>query len=241
MSTRTRSTASRPAAVCLVSGGMDSCVSAACARRDCDPCTFLHVNYGQRTVRRELEAFHAIADRFAVADRVVLDLDHIRRFGGSSLLRGGPEVPVVRRPTARAAGVPSTYVPFRNGTLLAVATALAEVRGASRIYIGAVEEDSSGYPDCTAAFFRAFNRAIATGTRAGGSIRVVTPVIRSTKADIVRLGSALGAPLELTWSCYRSEDAACGRCDSCLLRLRAFRAAGVEDPIPYAVRGRAKR
>lgn len=213
---------------------MDSCVAAAMARRSFEV-AFLHVKYGQRTECRELRAFHDIADFFSIEQRLTASLEHLRAIGGSSLT--DPAIPVTAGDlTAR--GIPSSYVPFRNANLLAVAVSWAEVIGAKAVFIGAVEEDSSGYPDCRRDFFDAFNTTIRQGTRPGSGIRVITPVIAMSKKEIVRTGTELGAPLHLTWSCYRNEDVACGECDSCLLRLRAFEQAGIPDPIPYHVRPR---
>lgn len=223
-----------PRAVALVSGGMDSCVAAAIARRSFEV-AFLHVNYGQRTQSRELRAFQEIADYFGVGLRLAVTLEHLARIGGSSLT--DPAIPVAKGNLA-ARGIPSSYVPFRNANLLAAAVSWAEVIGAKSVVIGAVEEDSSGYPDCRRSFFEAFNTAIERGTRPGSGIRVITPVIGMSKKEIVRTGIELGAPLHLTWSCYRNEDVACGECDSCLLRLRAFEQAGMADPVPYHVRPR---
>jgi len=219
-------------AVVLVSGGMDSCVTAAiaCAGHDA---AFLHVGYGQRTETRELACFRALADHFGVRDRMEARLDHMPAVGGSSLTDHAMPVPAA---DLSRQGVPDTYVPFRNGQFLAIATAWAESIGAASIFIGAVEEDSSGYPDCRRVFFDAFERAIASGTRPGGPIRIETPVIGMRKSEIVRRGLALGAPLHLTWSCYRSGERACGACDSCALRLRAFAEAGAVDPVPYEAR-----
>lgn len=223
----------RDLAVVLVSGGMDSCVAAAIAV-EAHRAAFLHLQYGQRTAGRELKAFHAIADHYAVRERLVTRLEHFSRIGGSALTDRARDIPAgdPSRP-----GIPDTYVPFRNANLLAAAVSWAEVLGARRVFIGAVEEDSSGYPDCRREFYDAFNRAVALGTRPEAGIRVETPLIAMSKAEIVREGIRRQAPLHLTWSCYRSSDLACGRCDSCLLRLRAFREAGVADPIGYAAAG----
>ena len=223
--------AGRALAVCLVSGGMDSCVTAAVAREENDELAFLHVSYGQRTEARERRAFEELADFYGVARRLAVSLEHLARIGGSSLT--DPSIPVAEADLASQT-VPTSYVPFRNAHLLAVATSWAEVAGARRVYIGAVAEDSSGYPDCRPEFYEAFQRVIAVGTRPETRVEIRTPVIRMRKSEIVRRGLELGAPLGLTWSCYRDEGRACGRCDSCALRLRAFREAGVEDPIPYA-------
>jgi 7-cyano-7-deazaguanine synthase len=223
-------TAGRPRAVVLVSGGMDSCVTAAVAHREADM-AFLHVSYGQRTEARERRAFEEIASHFRVEKKLLTALPHLAEIGGSSLTMKGSEVETGSLPAPGT--IPSTYVPFRNAQLLSIAVSWAEVLGAARVYIGAVEEDSSGYPDCRSVFYDAFNEAVRAGTRPGTHIEVVTPLIHMRKSEIVRLGWTLGAPLHLTWSCYVREDRACGECESCLLRLRAFREAGVPDPLPY--------
>jgi 7-cyano-7-deazaguanine synthase len=223
-------TEQRRLAVCLVSGGMDSCVTAAIAHEENDALAFLHVSYGQRTEQREREAFEAIADHYNVSARLVISFDHLARIGGSSLTDS--QIPVSTADlTSRA--IPSSYVPFRNAHLLATAVSWAEVSGAGAIYIGAVAEDSSGYPDCRPEFYAAFQEAIAAGTKPETRITIKTPVIGMHKSEIVRTGMELGAPLHLTWSCYQNSDRACGSCDSCALRLRAFREAGSTDPIPY--------
>ena len=218
-------------AVCLVSGGMDSCVTSAIAREENDELAFLHVSYGPRTEKRERRAFNELADYFRVSKRLSASIEYLTRIGGSSLTDPGI---VVTEADLSSRKIPTSYVPFRNSHLLSIATSLAEVIHAGRIYIGAVAEDSSGYPDCRPEFYEAFERAIDVGTRPETQVKIITPVIHMRKAEIVRRGLELGAPLELTWSCYQSEDKACGRCDSCALRLRAFNQAGVPDPIPYA-------
>jgi 7-cyano-7-deazaguanine synthase len=218
-------------AVCLVSGGLDSCVAAAIAAQSSMELAFLHVSYGQRTQERERRAFHAIADHFNVSRRLVVDISYLREIGGSALT--DPSIPVPEGQADRP-GIPISYVPFRNANLLAIATSWAEVLNANKIYIGAVEEDSSGYPDCRKVFFDAFNEAIRRGTRPGSRIEIVTPLVELNKAEIVCRGLEMGAPIRLTWSCYQSEEMACGRCDSCLLRLQGFANAGFEDPILYA-------
>jgi len=220
-------------AVVLVSGGMDSCVCAALAARDHDPAA-LHVSYGQRTEARERKAFDAICDRLNIRQRLAIRDESLAKIGGSALTDPRIAVPEAEGEIGRG-GVPVTYVPFRNAHLLAAAVSWAEVLGANKVFIGAVEQDSSGYPDCRPEFYRAYNEVVRTGTKAA-EIDVVTPLIAMRKAQIVRLGVELGAPLDLTWSCYSREDAACGACESCALRLRAFEAAGVRDPIPYAHR-----
>ena len=217
-------------AICLVSGGMDSCVTAAIANRENDELAFLHVSYGQRTERREREAFEALADHFNVKSRLVISLEQLARIGGSSLTDAA--IPVTAANLASSI-VPSSYVPFRNAHLLASAVSWGEVIRASSIYIGAVAEDSSGYPDCRPEFYEAFQSAIDTGTKPETHLKIRTPVIHMKKSEIVQKGVELGAPLHLTWSCYQESELACGNCDSCALRLRAFREAGTTDPIPY--------
>ena len=218
-----------PLAVVCVSGGMDSCVTAALAARD-HRLAFLHANYGQRTEARELACFHLLADHFQAERRLVVEMTALRDIGGSSLTdRAIP----VREGEPEEGRVPTSYVPFRNAHLLAAATSWGEVLGARAIFVGAVWEDSSGYPDCRPVFYRAFEEAIRQGTRPETDLRIVTPVIEMSKADIVRQGAALGAPFAHTWSCYQAEDAACGACESCRLRLRGFAAAGLRDPIAY--------
>jgi 7-cyano-7-deazaguanine synthase len=219
-------------AVVLTSGGMDSCVTTAIARRT-HRLALLHLNYGQRTERRELKAFNEIADHFQAEHRLVISMEHLAKVGGSSLT--DPSIPVSRA-NLDAAGIPTSYVPFRNANLLAIATSWAETLDARALFVGAVEEDSSGYPDCRQLFFEAFEKVIAAGTKPSTSIRIITPVIRLNKKEIVLKGLELAAPLHLTWSCYQREDVACGVCDSCALRLRGFQQAGVADPIPYAER-----
>jgi 7-cyano-7-deazaguanine synthase len=218
-------------AVCLVSGGMDSCVTAAIARAENDEVAFLHISYGQRTEARERRAFADLADHFAVTKRLAVSIESLKAIGGSSLT--DDSMPVTKA-NLTAREIPTSYVPFRNAHLLAIAASWAEAIGAERIYIGAVAEDSSGYPDCRPEFYRAFQSAIDAGTKPETSIRIVTPVIHLSKPEIVRRGQELGAPLGLTWSCYVAEDRACGWCDSCALRLRAFQEAGTPDPISYA-------
>ena len=223
--------AGEPLAVCLVSGGMDSCVTAAVAREENDELAFLHVSYGQLTEARERRAFEGLADFFKVSRRLAVSLEHLARIGGSSLTDAS--IPVSEADLS-SREIPTSYVPFRNAHLLAVATSWAEVIGATSVYIGAVAEDSSGYPDCRPEFYEAFQRAIDAGTRPETRVKIRTPVIRMRKVEIIRRGLGLGAPLGLTWSCYRAEALACGTCDSCALRLRAFGEAGVTDPIAYA-------
>ena len=219
---------SKSRAVVLLSGGMDSCVCAALAVRDFDAAA-VHVSYGQRTEARERKSFLGVCERLGIRDRLVVRNEALRAVGGSALT--DPNIAV---PEAHSIGrdIPVTYVPFRNAHFLSVAVSWAEVLGAEKIYIGAVEQDSSGYPDCRPAYYEAFNQVIRAGTKEG-NIEIATPLIALRKHEIVRLGLELGAPFDLTWSCYSREDRACGVCDSCVLRLRAFEQAGSRDPIPY--------
>jgi 7-cyano-7-deazaguanine synthase len=210
---------------------MDSCVTAAMARVENERLAFLHVSYGQRTEARERRAFEEIADHYGVNERLAASIEYLARIGGSSLTDSKM---AVTEADLEAAGIPTSYVPFRNAHLLAIAVSWAEVLGARRIYIGAVAEDSSGYPDCRPEFYEAFQRTIDVGTKPETIIEIVTPVIGMRKSEIVQRGLELNAPLALTWSCYQASERACGRCDSCALRLRAFREAGVTDPIAYA-------
>jgi 7-cyano-7-deazaguanine synthase len=209
---------------------MDSCVAAAVAHAEDHKLAFLHVSYGQLTQRRELKAFERLSEHYGVERRLVVETEYLRAIGGSALT--DPDVPLPRGELNRSV-VPASYVPFRNANLLSIAVSWAEVLRARYIYIGAVEEDSSGYPDCRRSFFEAFNAVIRLGTKPGTELDIVTPLIRLTKKQIVNLGQQLGAPFHLTWSCYKAEDEACGNCDSCLLRLKGFSEAGVEDPVPY--------
>ena len=216
----------------LLSGGMDSCVCAAIAARDHDAAA-AHVSYGQRTERRERKAFEGICDRLGIRSRLIVRNDALQAIGGSALTDLNIEVPAGAPFPVPDSQIPVTYVPFRNAHFLAVAVSWAEVLGALKVYIGAVEQDSSGYPDCRPAYYDAFNQVVKTGTK-DGKIEIVTPLIKMRKAQIVRLGIELAAPFDLTWSCYTREDRACGKCDSCALRMRAFRDAAAKDPIPYS-------
>jgi 7-cyano-7-deazaguanine synthase len=224
-------------AIILASGGMDSCVTTAIANIDYR-LAMLHVGYGQRTEARELRAFNAVADFYEAEHRMACRLDHLRQIGGSSLtdLKIAVETANLDRQD-----IPSSYVPFRNAHFISVAVSWGEVLGAKKIFVGAVAEDSSGYPDCRPEYYAAFNRVIAIGTKPETQLEIVTPVIHLRKSEIVRRGRELGAPFELTWSCYQGQDAACGVCDSCALRLRAFDEAGLDDPIPYLQRPQYSR
>jgi len=222
-------------AVILLSGGMDSCVCTAMARgrHGAGNVALVHAGYGQRTQQRERRAFEAIADFYRVQQKLIVQLDHFRAIGGSALTDAKITVPENEIGAPGPHGVPVTYVPFRNAHFLSVAVSWAEAIGAGAVYIGAVAEDSSGYPDCRPEYYEAFQQLVNVGTRPETQIEMVTPVIRMKKSEIIRRGLELGAPLHLTWSCYQGEEQACGACDSCLLRLRAFAEAGVPDPIPY--------
>jgi 7-cyano-7-deazaguanine synthase len=218
-------------AIALVSGGMDSCVSTAIAKQNYD-LALLHVNYGQRTEERELQAFNAIADYYKVKRRLVASIEYLKQIGGSSLTDENISVSMADLDNKN---IPTSYVPFRNTHLLAIAVSWAEVIGASKIFIGAVEEDSSGYPDCRKEYYQAFNKLVEVGTKPETQIEVVTPLIDMKKKEIVLKGIELSAPLHLTWSCYKNNDVACGVCDSCALRIKGFKKAGVKDPIEYAI------
>lgn len=224
--------AEKPKAIMLLSGGMDSCVTAAIANQT-HQLALLHVSYGQKTERRERRCFEEIADFYGARDRLVVRLDSLAQIGGSALTDKRIIVPESSAALAENTEIPVTYVPFRNAHFLSAAVSWAEVLGGTAIFIGAVMQDSSGYPDCRPEYYRVFQELIRVGTRPETQIEIVTPVITLKKSEIIRRGIELGAPLHLTWSCYQSEDTACGACDSCLLRLRAFREAGVPDPIPY--------
>ncbi len=222
----------REIAVVALSGGMDSCVTAAIANRRYE-LALLHVNYGQRTQERELKAFNEIADYYNVSKRLVIDLSHFAEIGGSSLTDKGIEVSPA---DLKNKNIPTSYVPFRNANILSSAVSWAETLKATQVFIGAVYEDSSGYPDCRPDFFRAFQSVVELGTKPETSITIQTPIIHLSKAEIIRKGLELNAPLHLSWSCYRNEELACGVCDSCALRLKAFQQLGIEDPIPYETR-----
>lgn len=220
----------KPRSVVLLSGGMDSCVCAALAARDTEAAA-MHISYGQRTEQRERWAFERICDRLGIRQRLALNNEALSLIGGSALTDKVVAVPQAGKEIGRGE-IPVTYVPFRNAHFLAAAVSWAEVLNVDRVYIGAVEQDSSGYPDCRPEYYRAFNEVVRTGTR-DGRIAIVTPLIAKRKAEIVRLGLEIGAPFDLTWSCYSREDKGCGVCESCVLRQRAFEEAGATDPIPY--------
>ena len=214
--------------IILVSGGMDSCVTATVAKADGYDLSFLHMNYGQRTEKRELKAFHDIADYYMVDERLVVDICHLSTIGGSCLTDKNIEIPDANLDNS---DIPISYVPFRNANILSAAVSWAEVIKAIAIFVGAVEEDSSGYPDCRRSFFDAFEKVIDAGTKPETNIKIITPLITLTKKEIVEKGISLNAPLHLTWSCYKNEDIPCGECDSCALRARGFKQAGCRDPL----------
>jgi 7-cyano-7-deazaguanine synthase len=220
-------------AVVLLRGERDSCVTVAIANKT-HRLALLHASYGQRTERRERLAFDEIADYYQANERLVVRLDALQQIGGSALTDERIAMPETGAAMAsEAAGIPITYVPFRNAHFLSVAVSWAEVIGARAIFIGAVAEDSSGYPDCRPEYYRVFSELVKAGTRPETRIEIVTPVIGLWKSEIVGRGVELGAPLQLTWSCYQLEDEACGMCDSCRLRLLAFAETGRADPIAY--------
>ncbi len=223
---------SRELAIVTVSGGLDSCVTAAVASQTYE-LAFVHFNYGQRTEKRELQAFHDLADYYDVSKRLIIDFYHLAKIGGSSLTDLSLEITDANLDCKE---IPTSYVPFRNANIISAAVSWAEVIGAKKVFIGAVDEDSSGYPDCSSDFFLAFNKVIETGTKPGTVISVETPVISFKKAEIIQKGIDINAPLHLTWSCYRNDEEACGECDSCALRLRGFQTVGIEDPIQYKQR-----
>lgn len=217
-------------AVVLLSGGMDSAVCAAITKNSGYEIAALHLNYGQRTQTRELKAFEELCKYFEVKHKLIVDMNHLSQIGGSSLT---DDTLVIHDADLHAQSIPNTYVPFRNANILAIATSWAEVINATALVIGAMQLDSSGYPDCRQEFFDAFQKAINFGTKPETEIKILTPIINFSKADIVREGTKLNVPFELTWSCYKTSDTACGVCDSCALRLRGFQEAGVEDKIKY--------
>jgi len=219
----------KPLAVVAVSGGLDSCVTAAIAGKDFE-LAFAHINYGQRTEKRELKAFHDIAEYYNVNKKLIIDFTHLTKIGGSSLTDKNILIDTANLTNKN---VPSTYVPFRNANILTACISWAEVIGAKAVFMGAVYEDSSGYPDCRPAFFNAFQKVVEKGTKPSTHIEIITPIIDLRKSEIIKKGIELEAPLHLTWSCYKNEEEACGECDSCALRLRGFQQIGETDPIPY--------
>ncbi len=219
-------------AVIAVSGGLDSCVTAAIAEQKYE-IAFAHFNYGQKTEKRELKAYNEIADFYNVDKRLIIDYSHLSKIGGSSLTDQNIEI---SHADLKSKEIPISYVPFRNANLLSACVSWAEVLKAETVFIGAVFEDSSGYPDCRPLFFKAFEEMIDLGTKPETSIKIVTPIIHLSKAEIIKKGVGIKAPIHLTWSCYQNEDSACGVCDSCAFRLRGFQQVGIEDPITYNVK-----
>ncbi len=218
-------------AVVMISGGMDSAVCAAITKEQGYDIAALHLNYGQKTQSKELECFHKLATHFSAVDKLLVDVSHLAKIGGSSLT--DENIPVEKSANTRKDNIPTSYVPFRNGNILAIAASWAEVIGAELLVIGAMQLDYSGYPDCREEFFEAMEKAINLGTKPETHLKISTPIINFTKADVVRKGTELGVPFEYTWSCYASNDKACGKCDSCILRLKGFAEANVNDPIQY--------
>lgn len=225
-------TSKKNIAVIAVSGGMDSCITAAIANLDYE-LAFAHINYGQRTERRELKSFNDIADHYKVKQRLVIDFTHLTKIGGSSLTDRSINV---SKADLNNKEIPNSYVPFRNANILSACISWAEVLQAKAVFIGAVFEDSSGYPDCRPDFFSSFEKMVDLGTKPETKIKIETPIIYLSKSEIIKKGIELDAPLHLTWSCYQNEDEACGICDSCALRLRGFQQAGFEDPLNYKIR-----
>lgn len=219
----------RKIAVVALSGGLDSCVTAAIAKENYD-LAFLHINYGQKTEKRELKAFNDIANFYQIEKKMIVDLPYFKTIGGSSLTDDGIEV---SKGNLESNLIPTSYVPFRNANILSVAVSWAEILNANAVFIGAVEEDSSGYPDCRKEFFKQFELMVQLGTKPETEIKIETPIIDLMKDEIIKIGIQKKAPIELTWSCYKNENEACGECDSCLLRLNAFKRAGYKDPIKY--------
>jgi len=219
-------------AIVLVSGGMDSLVTAAIADNECENIYFLHLNYGQKTEKRELDSFHKLEKYFKPTDSMIIDVSYLKQIGGSSLTDNSIEV----KDYTGSDEVPDSYVPFRNAHLITIATSWAEVIGATRIYIGAVEEDSSGYPDCRESFYKAMEKVIDLGTIDDTSISIITPIIHKSKPEIIKIGKELGVPFQSSWSCYKNNEVACGVCDSCVLRINSFKKANMIDPIKYEIK-----
>jgi 7-cyano-7-deazaguanine synthase len=218
--------------IVLISGGMDSAVCAGLASQESDKCFGLHINYGQKTQARELRAFNDICDYYQLAGRQSIDISYLKTFGGSSLTDDNLDID---KGDLESKTIPSSYVPFRNANILAIAASWAEVIEADAIYIGAMDEDSSGYPDCRESFFDSFQETINQGTKPETNIKIETPILHLTKKDIILKGKNIEVPFHLTWSCYKNNDLACGKCDSCLLRLRGWNKANLKDPIEYIV------
>ncbi len=221
-------------AIVLVSGGLDSLITVAIAKKENDELYFLHINYGQRTESKELNSFQKICDFYHPIESKIINIDYLKEFGGNSLTDSNIIIPTDNHEKQNQS-VPNTYVPFRNGNLIAIATAWAEVINANRIYIGAVEVDGSGYPDCKKEFFTDLEKAINSGTKDDFLVKIFTPIINMSKSETLLIGKELQVPFNLSWSCYKNNDLACGKCDSCYLRLKAFKEAGLVDPIPYEI------
>ena len=215
-------------AIIMLSGGMDSCVTTSISINHGYKPYLLHVNYGQRTQRRELKSFHDIANFYNIEEKLIVDITHLSKIGGSCLIDEKIDVPKANLENKE---VPISYVPFRNANILSIATSWAEIINASAIYVGAVEEDSSGYPDCRRSFFDAFESVINTGTKPDTNIKIITPLISLSKKEIINKGLLIGSPLEMTWSCYKNSEKPCNECDSCILREKGFKGAGHIDPI----------
>ncbi len=216
-------------AVVILSGGMDSSTALFIAKKERYKIIPLHFNYSQRTEKKELESFNKICDYLNLKQRYIIDIPFFKQIGASALVDENIEVPI----DGIKPGIPITYVPFRNGIFLSIAAAIAEKESAEAIFIGVVEEDSSGYPDCREEFIKNMQNAINSGTKPKTNIEIKTPLIHLKKEDIVKKALEVGVPLEYTWSCYKNEDEACGVCDSCRLRLKGFEKAGIKDPIKY--------
>jgi 7-cyano-7-deazaguanine synthase len=220
-------------AVVMISGGMDSALVAALVKEKGYQIAALHLNYGQRTEKRELKAFNDICNHYNIKERLVVDIQYLTQIGGSSLTDDSIEV---EKANLNNIDIPSSYVPFRNANILSIATSWAEVINAEAIAVGAMEQDSSGYPDCREDFFDAYEKMIDLGTKPTTKIKILRPIINMTKKEIVEKGILMELPFEITWSCYKNSDISCGECDSCALRLRGFAKAGMTDPLTYLKR-----
>ncbi len=220
-------------AIVLLSGGMDSALTLAIAKSQNYNLAALHLNYKQKTEQRELKAFYDITSHYGISEKLIVDVSFLKQIGGSSLT---DEKINISHANLNSNDIPTSYVPFRNGNILSIAISWAESIKANAIFIGAMQLDSSGYPDCHRTFFDAFENAANLGTKPDTNIKIITPIINYTKKDIVTEGTKLKVPFELTWSCYQNSDIACGVCDSCALRLRGFQQANIDDPIPYKVK-----
>jgi 7-cyano-7-deazaguanine synthase len=216
-------------AVCVLSGGMDSTLASYIAKKEGYEIIAVHFNYGQRTEHKELEAFRNICIELNIKDKYEINIPFFTQIGASALTDTSIEIPT----GGIEDGIPVTYVPFRNGIFLSIATAIAEKHEAQALFIGVVQEDSSGYPDCTDTFINKMESAMNQGTRDETKLEIITPLVHMTKEEIVKKSLVLGVPLKYTWSCYANEEKACGVCDSCRLRLNGFKLAGVKDEVEY--------